>query len=178
MLTKEQAAAMADKLVAEGKTARRSTRGGRSRAITSSGAIPSYYRSTTLLALPPPQQMDLLAQARQTANRSRQAISAFLCWAALIALLVVPLWSIRNRSIVWLALVALTVVGIQIRILLVRLRLQDLLLENLEAKVEAGQLSQARGFNPALAIAVNGEPGTSDRARFRATRPASPTDTD
>jgi len=141
MLTKEQAAAMADKLLAESKTARRSTRRGRSSVITGRGAIPSSYRSTSLLALPPLEQMDLLAQAKQTANRSRQAISIFLCWVALIALLVPALWTVRTRSIVWLALVAIAVMGIQIRILLVRLRLQDLLLENMALKDDAGHPS-------------------------------------
>lgn len=123
MLTKEQANALADSLIAEGRSARRSRTEVRARRV------PSSYRSQALPAVPANRQTSALAEARRTALRTRQAMGLISCWVAVLVLLVVLLWSAHRGAVLWLALMVVMLMGLQIRALLVRLRFQELLLD-------------------------------------------------
>ena len=95
--------------------------------------VPWSFRSKALLRCSLREQSQLLAQARRSALFSLQAGGLAVCWAALVALLSVLLWSIRGSTLFWLILVATAIMGVQMRVLLVRVRLQELLLEQIRA---------------------------------------------
>jgi len=123
MLTKDQATSIADALAA----GERSTR--EQEMEMSARQIPWRFRSKVLLRLPPRQQLQLLERARRSAVFTSHAGSLAVCCAAFVVVLSFVLWSIRGGTLFWLLLAAIGVMAIQVRIMLVRLRLQELLLE-------------------------------------------------
>jgi len=123
MLTKDQATSIADALAA----GERSTR--EQEMEMSARQIPWRFRSKVLLRLPPRQQLQLLERARRGAVFTSHTGSSAVCCAAFVVVLSFVLWSIRGGTLFWLLLAAIGVMAIQVRIMLVRLRLQELLLE-------------------------------------------------
>ena len=123
MLTGQQAIGAADALVHAESTSRARERDERARTI------PWFLRIAPLVALPKREQAQLVAQARRSALMNLQGAALVLSWSALVALVAWLLWPQRTPPVFWLVLGGVAVVGVQLRMVLVRARLFQLLLD-------------------------------------------------
>ena len=130
MLTKSQAQAAADALVEGGKAERID------RLEKQADRIPFYYRNSSLSRLPGWRQSQLVAQARRTAHSTGLGI------AGGIGMLVVgwAVWFSSEHAFTTLGPLELAFGGIAtlFRIMLVKLRLQELLIEELTRQQSDG----------------------------------------
>ena len=131
MLTKYQAGEIADALV-EGAQAER-----HQRLEASAAPIPAFYRSEHLSRVPAWRQTQLVAEARRTAGFTWVAAGMVACVLSLVALL----WFIseaKHSPIAFWAVVPVTsTFSALLRALLVKLRLQQLLLRELSLESRA-----------------------------------------
>ena len=128
MLTKSQANAVADALV-EGGQAKRMAQ-----LELRAARIPLYYQSKALSRLPAWRQARLVAEARRTAGFTWAAIGASGCM--LLVALVLWFSTETRRPVVtlWPAVLVMGVASVLVRLLVVRLWLQELLLKSSHRK--------------------------------------------
>ena len=136
MLTKSQATAVADALVEGGKAERIA------RLQAGAARIPSMYQSHALSRIPAGRQTQLVAQARRSAGLSWTAAAFVGCLVLLVAVCVAVFWfsseHIRLGATFWLLLPVVAAFAALFRVVLVKLRLQDLLLEELAPRQRDG----------------------------------------
>ncbi len=132
MLTKSQAQAAADALVEGGQTKRIG------RLEASAARIPPYYRSRSLSRVPAWRQAQIVAEARRTAAFTWLVPATVGC----MILLALAVWfsSDHARPLASLgpAVLALGGIGSLFRVMLVKLRLQELLLQELAPQESNG----------------------------------------
>jgi hypothetical protein len=125
MLTKSQADAVADALV-EGNKAERI-----GRLEAGAARIPHYYRSQYLSRVPAWRQTQLVAEAQRTAGFTWLAAGIVACMLLLVAVLWFSSEHSRSLSALWPVVPVIGAFSALFRVLLVKLRLQDLLLQEL-----------------------------------------------
>ena len=125
MLTKSQAQAAAEALV-EGGSAKRI-----GRLEARAARIPPYYRNRSLSRLPAWRRAQLVAEAQRTAAFTWLVPAVTGC----MLLLSLAVWfsseQTRSLATLWPAVLALGGIGLLFRVMLVKLRLQELLLQEL-----------------------------------------------
>jgi hypothetical protein len=125
MLTKSQAGAAADALV-EGSKAERIQR-----LEASAARIPHYYQSQYLSRVPAWRQTQLVAEARRTAGFTWLAAGIVACMLLLVAVLWFSSAHSHSLSTFWPVVPVVGAFSALFRVLLVKFRLQELLLREL-----------------------------------------------
>lgn len=124
MLTKTQASAIADAFVESGKAQRNA------RLEASATRIPRIYQSRFLSQVPAWRQAQLIHEARRPAGFTWLTVGYLVCMVLFSAILLFSFFSGHTRSLAMsLLIVPIMGMGTLFRVMLVKIRLQELLLE-------------------------------------------------